>query len=249
MAKLRWGIIGTGHIANTFAAAARSHKGELAAVASRTKTKARDFASARYQIANAHASYEALLADPTVEAVYIATPHPMHAEWCHPGRQGRQTHPLRKTARPQSRRGPHRHRRRPPPQRVPPRSFMYRCHPQTLELVELIRAGSIGEVRIIQASPSAFIAIRSQPAPVQQRTRRRRHPRRRLLFRLHVPPHRRRGVGKPFPEPERLSVYGQVGPESGVDEKHAAALVVFPVRNRRDSFVRPAPQAGKSGPR
>src|SRR4051812_5242983 len=79
--KLRWGIISTGKIARTFARAlAQSDSGELVSVASRTPQAASAFA-AEFRVSRAHGSYEALLADPEVEAVYIATPHPWHAHW------------------------------------------------------------------------------------------------------------------------------------------------------------------------
>src|SRR5258708_3772356 len=81
MSKLRWGIISTGAIAHKLARGVlRSETGELVAVASRTESKAREFAKL-YQIPHAHGSYEALLADPNVDVVYISTPHPQHREW------------------------------------------------------------------------------------------------------------------------------------------------------------------------
>jgi predicted dehydrogenase len=69
---LRWGIIGTGWIASTFAKDLT-----LTGSGSRTQVSADRFADA-YGIANRHDSYEALVADPEVTAVYVATPHPMH---------------------------------------------------------------------------------------------------------------------------------------------------------------------------
>src|SRR6266446_2008555 len=81
MQKLKWGILGTGKIAKKFAAGlAESRSGELAAVGSRSGATARAFAD-EFNISRSHASYEGLLADPEAEAVYISTPHPMHAEW------------------------------------------------------------------------------------------------------------------------------------------------------------------------
>src|SRR4051812_25432184 len=81
MNQLSWGIIGTGAIAQTFARALPASKtGQLAAVASRTQASADAFAR-EFGAAHAHGSYEAILNDSTVHAVYISTPHPMHAEW------------------------------------------------------------------------------------------------------------------------------------------------------------------------
>ena len=78
---VRWGILGTGRIADKFAEELPfSETGRLAAVASRTAEGARAFA-ARYGGVRAHGGYGSLLADPEVDAVYISTPHPFHAEW------------------------------------------------------------------------------------------------------------------------------------------------------------------------
>src|SRR5580658_6578583 len=78
---LNWGILGTGTIAQTFARQLpHSKTGRLVAVASRDAGKAADFAK-QFGAANSHGSYEALLADGAVQAVYISTPHPQHAAW------------------------------------------------------------------------------------------------------------------------------------------------------------------------
>lgn len=78
---MRWGIISTGHIAAKFADALRASESEhVVAAASRDAERAAVFAS-DYGIARGYGSYEALLADPEVEAVYIGLPNSMHAEW------------------------------------------------------------------------------------------------------------------------------------------------------------------------
>jgi predicted dehydrogenase len=75
---LGWGLIGTGGIAETFAAdLSFTESGRVTAVGSRTLDSANRFAD-RFDIPNRHASYEALVADPDVDVVYVATPHPMH---------------------------------------------------------------------------------------------------------------------------------------------------------------------------
>ena len=79
--KLKWGIVSTGRIAARFARQLPgSRTGVHFAVASRTKEKAKDFAR-RFSAERFYGSYQELLDDPDVEAVYIATPHPMHAQW------------------------------------------------------------------------------------------------------------------------------------------------------------------------
>lgn len=80
MEPTRWGIIGTGGIAETFADdLTRTESGVVAAVGSRSQESADRFAD-QFGIAGRHASYEALVADPEVDVVYVATPHPMHRE-------------------------------------------------------------------------------------------------------------------------------------------------------------------------
>ena len=74
---LRWGILGPGWIAETFADAVRRTRSEVVAVGSRSVDRAERFAAA-YGIGTAHAGYEALVADPAVEAVYVASPHSEH---------------------------------------------------------------------------------------------------------------------------------------------------------------------------
>jgi D-xylose 1-dehydrogenase (NADP+, D-xylono-1,5-lactone-forming) len=78
---VRWGILGTGHINVRFLAdAAPSRLVEIAAIASRTMGRAVD-AARTFGIERAHRSYEALLADPGVDAVYICLPNGLHHEW------------------------------------------------------------------------------------------------------------------------------------------------------------------------
>ena len=77
MTGLRWGILATGGIAGAFASDLRTAGRELVAVGSRSQESADAFAT-RFDIPRAHASYEALVADPEVDIIYVSTPHPMH---------------------------------------------------------------------------------------------------------------------------------------------------------------------------
>ncbi|MDZ8199885.1 Gfo/Idh/MocA family oxidoreductase [Microbacterium sp. SSW1-59] len=79
MTGLRWGILATGGIAHSFARDLRTAGLDLQAVGSRRPEAARAFAE-EFSIPRAHASYEELVADPDVDILYVATPHPMHAE-------------------------------------------------------------------------------------------------------------------------------------------------------------------------
>lgn len=77
---IRWGILGLGHIAHKFAQDLGTiADAELYAVASRSEEKAKNFAN-EYSAIKAYASYEVLVKDTNVEAIYIATPHSFHKE-------------------------------------------------------------------------------------------------------------------------------------------------------------------------
>lgn len=80
MKNIKWGIIGLGNIAQKFATdLATIPNAELYAVASRSQEKSDAFAE-KFNATNAYNSYEALAKDPSVDAVYIATPHSFHKE-------------------------------------------------------------------------------------------------------------------------------------------------------------------------
>ncbi len=74
----RWGVVGTGGIARSFLEGLRAvPSAEVTAVGSRTLARAEEFGRA-WDIPNRHGSYEELAADPEVDVVYVATPHPWH---------------------------------------------------------------------------------------------------------------------------------------------------------------------------
>jgi len=80
VSKFRWGILGTGAIARQFVRGLRAlSEAEMFAVGSRSEASAAKFADTN-NIPRRHASYEDLISDPDVDVVYIATPHPLHAE-------------------------------------------------------------------------------------------------------------------------------------------------------------------------
>lgn len=79
MTGLHWGILATGGIAHAFTSDLRTAGLDVAAVGSRSIDSARAFAE-QYDISRAHGSYEDLVADPDVDIVYIATPHPSHVD-------------------------------------------------------------------------------------------------------------------------------------------------------------------------
>ncbi len=152
MNSLSWGILGTGRIAGIFAKQlSQSKTGKLVAVGSRSQASVDKF-TAEYRVPRGHNTYEALLVDSQVQAVYIATPHSLHAEWClKAARAGKhilcekpltlnhiETLAVIEAARKHD--------------VFLMEAFMYRCHPQTAKLVELLREKVIGEVRVIHAS-------------------------------------------------------------------------------------------------
>jgi len=154
--KLRWGLLATGAIAKTFASGLRaSRTGELLAVGSRSPDKAETF-GAEFAAPHRHGSYEALLADPEVDIVYISTPHPQHAEWAIKAARAGKHVLVEKPI------GINRHEAQAMIEAATANNvflmeaYMYRCHPQTAKLVELLREKVIGDVSVIQATFSFY---------------------------------------------------------------------------------------------
>ena len=141
MKRVRWGIIATGSIAKQFARGVQeSETGELIAVGSRNLESAERFGS-EFEIERPYGCYEDLLANEEVDAVYISTPHTLHAEWAikaaHAGKHILCEKPLTtsyETAVPVIE-AAQKH------DVFLMEAFMYRCYPQTEKLIELIRQG------------------------------------------------------------------------------------------------------------
>ncbi len=158
---VQWGILSTARINDKFiVGCAQSDLVTIAAVGSRDGSRARSYAD-EHGIERAHGSYEALLADPDVEAVYISLPNSMHVEWTERAlRAGK--HVL--CEKPLSRH----------PDEVASvfdladreglvlmEAFMYRHNPQTRRLEELVRSGTIGRLRLIRAAFSFVLTDQS----------------------------------------------------------------------------------------
>ncbi len=149
--KLQWGLIGTGGIARTFARGLReSQTGELAAIGSRSKETALEFA--KDFPARCHGSYEALLADPQVQAVHISTPHMAHAKWAIRAAEAGKHILCEKPLAMNEEEAlavieAARHNKV-----FLMEAFMYRCHPQTAKLLECIASQPIGEIKLIRAT-------------------------------------------------------------------------------------------------
>lgn len=149
---LRWGIIAAGNIAKKFATdMAATDSGDLIAIASRSQDSADVFAK-EFNVERAYDGYQKLLDDPDIDAVYISTPHPMHVEWCiKAARAGK--HILCEKPIGMSRIEAEAAIEAARDHDVfLMEAFMYRCHPQTQKVVELIRDGAIGEVRMMRGS-------------------------------------------------------------------------------------------------
>jgi predicted dehydrogenase/aryl-alcohol dehydrogenase-like predicted oxidoreductase len=223
---VRWGIIGPGTIARTFASnIPHSADAKLVAVATRNPEKpglAEGFPGARVL-----KGYEALIADREVDAIYVATPHPGHAEWAiraaEAGKHVLCEKPLGISAH-EAEAMIHAARKA---GTFLGEAYMYRLHPLTLRLLDIVRSGAIGEVRGINAS---FGFRMGNP-----------DPKHRLLANdtagggildiCGYPVSMARLIagaaeGKPFAEPAKVAGAARLG-ATGVDE-WASAVLQFP---------------------
>ena len=165
---LNWGLLSTARINRALITPLRaSNRNQLVAVASRTQESADHYAR-EWQIARAYGSYEALLADPEIDVVYNSLPNRFHAEWTikavEAGKHVLCEKPLalntdevdavQAAARKHG--------------RVVMEAFMYRHHPQTLKVLELVKSGSLGTVKLVRGSFSFFLSregdVRLDPA-------------------------------------------------------------------------------------
>jgi D-xylose 1-dehydrogenase (NADP+, D-xylono-1,5-lactone-forming) len=152
MPPLRFGILGTARIARSFVEGVRPSKlATVTSVASRDAAKARAFAQ-EAGLARHFASYEALLADRDIDAVYVPLPNGLHAEWSiralQAGKHVLCEKPLSASA--AEARTMFDTARQHGVHLV--EGYPYRAQPQTLKMRELLDGGVIGEVRLIQGS-------------------------------------------------------------------------------------------------
>ncbi|HYI73943.1 MAG TPA: Gfo/Idh/MocA family oxidoreductase [Gaiellaceae bacterium] len=149
---MRLGIVSTADINRKVIPGARaSDKVDLVAVASRSQAKAEEYAK-EWEIERAYGSYEALIEDPDVDAVYISLPNTMHREWSirslEAGKHvicekpfSRQPEDVEAAFDAAERSGRHL-----------TEAFMYRHNPQTARLAELVREGAIGDLRVVRTT-------------------------------------------------------------------------------------------------
>jgi predicted dehydrogenase len=151
-APIAWGLLSTARINGAILGGAReSQLADVVAVASRDGARAREYAS-QWGIARAHGSYEELLADPEVQAVYVSLPNGLHVEWSIRALEAGK-HVL--CEKPMDRRPEQVARAYDVAEReglVLSEAFMWRHNPQTRRLRELLREGAIGDLRLVRAS-------------------------------------------------------------------------------------------------
>jgi xylose dehydrogenase (NAD/NADP) len=149
---LRWGLLGTAGINRALIPPLQTSKrNKLMAVASRTQEKAEAYAREK-KIPHAFGSYEALLADPEIDAVYIPLPNHLHAEWTikavRAGKHVLCEKPLALSldevdaiAGAAEDHG-----------RTVAEAFMYRTHPQILKVKEIVDGGKLGRIKAVHGS-------------------------------------------------------------------------------------------------
>ena len=150
--SVKWGILSTADInRKLLAGAAESNDVEVVAVGSRDLARAEEFART-WGIERAYGTYDELLADPEVEAVYIPLPNTMHSEWSiralEAGKHvlcekpfSRHIADVERAFAAANATGLHLSE-----------AFMHRHHPQTTRVAELVASGAIGELRVIRAA-------------------------------------------------------------------------------------------------
>jgi D-xylose 1-dehydrogenase (NADP+, D-xylono-1,5-lactone-forming) len=147
-----WGLLSTARINDAvLAGAALSERVHVAAVASRDEGRATDYARER-GIERAYGSYEALLADPEIEAVYIPLPNSLHVEWSIRALEAGKHVLCEKAFDRRAERVEAAFDAAERADRFLMEGFMYRHHPQTKRLAELVADGAIGELRLVRAA-------------------------------------------------------------------------------------------------
>jgi len=149
---MRLGIVSTADInRKVIPGAHASAKVELVAVASREQARAEEYART-WEIERAYGSYEAMLEDPDVDAVYISLPNTMHREWSTRSLEAGKHVICEKpfSRRPEDVEAAFDAAER--TGRLLTEAFMYRHDPQTARLVELLRDGAVGELRVVRSA-------------------------------------------------------------------------------------------------
>jgi predicted dehydrogenase len=164
VSELRWGLLSTAKINDAILGTGAAN---VVAVASRDARRAGEYARAR-GIPTAHGSYEALLADPDVDVVYVSLPNALHLPWAVRALEAGK-HVL--CEKPLSRRAAeveHAFDVAATHDRVLTEGFMWRHHPQVAQAQGLIADGAIGRLRLIRATfAGGGIALEGDPRLVR----------------------------------------------------------------------------------
>jgi len=154
---LNWGLLSTANINRALIPPLQvSKRNHLLAVGSRSQATADAYAKEK-RIERAHGSYEALLADPDIDVIYNPLPNHLHAEWTikavEAGKHVLCEKPLALTLAEVDaiKAAARKHGR------VVAEAFMYRHHPQTLKVQELVKNGSLGTLKLIRGSFGFFL--------------------------------------------------------------------------------------------
>jgi D-xylose 1-dehydrogenase (NADP+, D-xylono-1,5-lactone-forming) len=149
---VNWGILSTAKINRSWLAGARQVPDvEVVAVASRDATRAGDYA-AEHGIPRAHGDYEALLADPDVHAVYVPLPNALHVEWARRALQAGKHVLCEKPLTPRPAEVLELFDLAAGQKLILSEAFMYRHHPQTVRLNQMVGDGAIGRLRMIRSA-------------------------------------------------------------------------------------------------
>ena len=166
--KLNFGILGTAAIGRGQVAPAiqQSRYGRVAAIASRDQNRAQGYA-AEVGVDKVYGDYSALLADRDIDAVYIPLPNSLHSEWIERSAEAGKAILCEKPLATNAADAAH-------AIEVCERQgvrlmegFMYRFHPQTRRVQEVIRSGEIGEVREVHAHLSVNIRRDAEPTNIR----------------------------------------------------------------------------------
>ena len=151
MRKLKWGVLGVAKIATekVIPAMQRAERCDIAAIASRDEARARD-AAGRLGIARAYGSYEALLADPDIEAVYNPLPNELHVPWTIRALEAGKHVLCEKPVALDADEAATLIAARDKAGKLVAEAFMVRFHPQWRRARELAQSGAIGRVGAIQ---------------------------------------------------------------------------------------------------
>jgi xylose dehydrogenase (NAD/NADP) len=160
---LGWGILGPGRIAPRIVRALTDNpRGELRAVAGRDPDRASAFAQ-RHRVAKTHPTFADLLADDAIDVVYIALPNGLHAEWTiralEAGKHVLCEKPLALTVADVDAISDAAERNG----RIAVEAFMYLHHPQTLRALEIVEAGTLGEIQVVSSAFSFLLTYPNDP--------------------------------------------------------------------------------------